>query len=417
MKRNKPAILGGKPEIELDYTILKYRPSKSEVRALCKNIQKGNLSQRAVSEQRVSLVDKFKEYHGRKFAIPFANCTSALFTGYIIAGFREGDEIIVPAYSYHAAVLPIVYTNAKPIFCDVEEQSLSLDPMRVMEKVNDRTKGLVVTNMWGVPAQLSRLRKICNERGIIMIEDAARGIGGETDGNKIGSFADIAAFSFSYGKAISTGEGGMLITHSEEFYSRAISVGHPAYRGDFDSAYDLFFETAMGTNHLMHPLATYMANIQFDALDTRRNKSNENWSKFKRMLDEFEFIQTLSTPPNAIRGAWSGISFLYDAKPIRLEIDLFVKALKAERCRIKREYESNIMYGGDAIKHVEMLISDKRYSLQPKKDFPITEKIRNSLLICEGMCSYLSDVDEFVDGYRRSIKKVIENVQLIRGAK
>tara|TARA_Y100000310_G_scaffold334034_1_gene412830 strand:- start:38 stop:1294 length:1257 start_codon:yes stop_codon:yes gene_type:complete len=409
-----PVILGGEKTIKLDYSLLRPIPSEREVESVLDNLGRGNLTLNSISEEVESLEEKFRTYHNMDFAIPFNSCTSALFSAHFASGFSEGDEVIVPSYGYPTGVLSLAYTGAKLIFCDVERSSLSIDPEKLEELINDKTKGIVAINMWGIPGKLDALRKIRDDYGLIMIEDNARGIGGTVSGDKSGTFGDVSCFSFSTGKAISAGEGGMMLTSSEEIYLRSLALGHPGMRYLSDTPYSQFMDTAMGVKHRIHPISVLIANIAFDELERKVEQSNANFTQFSEMFDEFDFIEILGYGSSDYRrGGWSGLAFFYDPSVLGLSVESFTKTLNAEGIRVRKEFESNVLYDLDNFRDSDRLIN-RKVSFGNGHQYPITEAIRNRLLVSDGLCNYDYPAEEFVGGYRKAIEIVRDNVIKLR---
>jgi len=319
-------------------------------------------------------------------------------------GLRPGDELIVPAYGYHAAVHPILYTGAIPVFCDVEPTSFSLDTEQVVARITDRTRGIVDINMWGIPGDLRRLREIADAHDLYLIEDASRGLGGTVGDNAIGSIGHIGCFSFSTGKVISASEGGILVTDDDVLYSRALSIGHPVFREPADRQYVAFSDTALGVKHNIHPLSVCIASAKLKELQKRSLQCGENYASFLRALDGLPFLRTMKTKPADRRGAWSGIAFSYDSRALGLSTQLFAEALRAEGCRVKMEYESNILYRGNALRNAHLFFETP--TIGPPGPFPVTETIGKELLVAEGVVSYSIPIDELADAYGHAVEKV-----------
>jgi len=163
--------------------------------------------------------EKFCEYTGAKHAVAVSNCTTALHLAMIVAGIREGDEVICPSMSYIATANCIRYVNAWPIFAEVNEH-YNLDVEDVRKKITDKTKAILIVHQIGMPADLDAFQTLCKEKGLILIEDAACAIGSSYKGKKIGSHSDLVCFSFHPRKVITTGDGGMIATGREDYADR-----------------------------------------------------------------------------------------------------------------------------------------------------------------------------------------------------
>jgi len=165
-------------------------------------------------------IEKFEEmlsrYLGRGYAVAFNSGTSALHAALLAYGIGEGDEVIVPSFTFIATANAPLFVGAKPVFADVEETTYGLDPRDVMHKITPKAKAIIPIHYGGCPCLINELTEIATEHGLILIEDAAESLGAAVDGKKAGSFGDCAGLSFCANKIITTGEGGAIVTDSAE---------------------------------------------------------------------------------------------------------------------------------------------------------------------------------------------------------
>ncbi|MDO8470431.1 MAG: DegT/DnrJ/EryC1/StrS family aminotransferase, partial [bacterium] len=134
------------------------------------------------------------------------------------AGIGPGDEVITTPMTFAATANAIVYCGGKPVFADIQEDTLNISPEEIRRKITKRTKALAPVDFAGHPLEMDKIRKIAKEHNLLVIEDAAHALGSEYKGRKIGSFSDITIFSFHPVKAITTGEGGMIVTNRKDLY-------------------------------------------------------------------------------------------------------------------------------------------------------------------------------------------------------
>ena len=163
--------------------------------------------------------NKFANYVGSDYAIAVSNCTTALHLSMIVSGIKAGDEVICPSMSYIATANCITYVGAKPVFAEVNEE-YNLDIDDVLAKITPLTKAILIVHQIGMPADIDAFKTLCDEKGLVLIEDAACAIGSEYKGNKIGSHSDLVCFSFHPRKVITTGDGGMISTSRKDYYER-----------------------------------------------------------------------------------------------------------------------------------------------------------------------------------------------------
>lgn len=162
----------------------------------------------------------FAAYCGVKHAIASANGTTALTIALMAAGIKQGDEVIIPSFSFAATATSVLSASAVPVFADVEDQTFCLDPEKVEAAITPRTKAIMPVHLYGHPANLVALQKIADKHGLIVIEDAAQAHGAQICEQRVGSFG-VGAFSFYPSKNMTTGEGGMTTTNDDEIARRA----------------------------------------------------------------------------------------------------------------------------------------------------------------------------------------------------
>ena len=168
------------------------------------------------------LEDMFAKMLGAKYAVSVTNCTDALHLCCLLCGFGPGDEVICPSLTFAASANCIRYAGATPVFADIiGPDHINLDPADIERKITPKTKGIVVVHMAGYPAKLDEIMAIAKKYNLKVVEDACHGPLSEYKGKKLGTIGDCSAFSFFSNKNISTGEGGMFVTNSEELATKA----------------------------------------------------------------------------------------------------------------------------------------------------------------------------------------------------
>jgi perosamine synthetase len=165
-------------------------------------------------------IDRFEEAFAETVGAPYAAAVSSGTAGLhllcVAAGVGPGDEVVTSPYSFVASANCAIYEGATPVFADVDPRTLNLDPSAVKAALTERTKAVVAVDIYGYPCELDELRALCEQRGITLIDDACEALGARYRGRPIGSHGPSAVFAFYPNKQITTGEGGMVTTHSEE---------------------------------------------------------------------------------------------------------------------------------------------------------------------------------------------------------
>jgi 8-amino-3,8-dideoxy-alpha-D-manno-octulosonate transaminase len=171
----------------------------------------------------VSFEREFAEHMGAKHALMVNAGSSALICALVGAGVGEGDEVIVPAYTWNATPNAVLASRALPVLAEVDE-SLTLDPADVERRISPRTRAIIPVHMRGAPAAMDALSEIAERHGLVLIEDVCQAAGATFRGRRLGTFGDAGGFSLQFNKIITTGEGGVLITDRDDLLDLALDV-------------------------------------------------------------------------------------------------------------------------------------------------------------------------------------------------
>ncbi len=357
--------------------------------------------------------NSFAKYHNRKYALLFNSGTNAIHSMFVAAGLKKGDEVICPAYTFFATVTPLLFTNAKPVLCDSDENG-NIDPKEIRKKISSKTKGVVITHMWGIPCQMDKIVKICKENNLLLFEDCSHAHGAKYKGKVVGSFGDLAAWSLQGPKNVSGGEGGILTTNNKEFYYKALLLGHYNKRckQEIPKNHSLYkyAVTGMGLKYRAHPLAIAIAFEMFKNLDKYLAKKSFFAKKIIKELNKIKGVALPKIPSN-IKSSW--YSFVFQYKPEELEnlpIEKFFAALQAEGLtEIDRPGSTSPLNLFPLFQNPSELFpvyKTSPFSYKPG-DFPKAEKFyQNAIKI--PVWAFKKDL-KIVDAYIRGIKKVINN--------
>lgn len=163
---------------------------------------------------------RLADYCGARFAVAFSSGTAALHGAYFAAGVRAGDEVITSPISFAATANAALYLGARPVFVDVQPDTVNLDPEQVKEAITKRTKVIAPVDFAGHPADLDELMALARESGAVVVEDACHALGAIYRGRRVGSIAHMTVFSFHPVKSITTGEGGAVLTDDPVYAER-----------------------------------------------------------------------------------------------------------------------------------------------------------------------------------------------------
>jgi len=188
----------------------------------------------------------FAHFVNAKYAASVSNGTVALHLALVVLGIGPGDEVIVPTLTYIASVNAITYTGAKPVFVDSLNDTWQMDPADVERKITPNTKAIMAVHLYGHACDMDALTTITKKHALFLVEDCAEAIGTEYKGKHVGTFGDIAAFSFFGNKMITTGEGGMVVTNDQTIYDRSVH-----YKGQGLSKHRFYWHDVVGYNYRM----------------------------------------------------------------------------------------------------------------------------------------------------------------------
>lgn len=208
--------------------------------------------------------NKFAEFIGIDHAASVSNGTVALHLALVTLGIGEGDEVIVPSFTYIASVSTIVVTGAKPVFADSITATWQIDPDDVKRKITSRTKAIMAVHIYGHPCELDSLKAIAKAHNIFLIEDCAEAFGSLYKNKHVGTIGDISTFSFYGNKTITTGEGGMVVTNDETLADRAYHLkmhGLAKYRE--------YWHDVIGFNYRMTNICAAIGLAQLECAEKR----------------------------------------------------------------------------------------------------------------------------------------------------
>ncbi len=163
--------------------------------------------------------EKFADYIGVKYAVGVNSATAALHLANYVLGLKEGDEVIVPSMTFVSTALAPLYCGAKPVFTDIEEDTLCIDPEDIEKRITPQTKAIIPIHYGGRACKMDEIMEIANKHNLWVIEDDAHSCGGEYKGVKLGSIGIMGCFSFHAVKNLPTGDGGMITTNDEGLYN------------------------------------------------------------------------------------------------------------------------------------------------------------------------------------------------------
>ncbi|MDI6751578.1 MAG: DegT/DnrJ/EryC1/StrS family aminotransferase [bacterium] len=268
---------------------------------------------------------EFARYTKAKYALGLNSCTAALHLSLIAAGVKEGDEVITTPITFASTANVIIHQGAKPVFVDVEPDTLNIDPERIEERITKKTKAIIPVHFAGYPADMDRIIEIAQRHNLVVIEDAAHSIEAEYKGKKIGSIGDMTCFSFYATKNITTGEGGMLTTNNREW---AEKISMLSLHGISRDAWKRYGKDGYKHWDIIYPGYKYnMFDLQAALGLAQLKKIEEFWQTRKKYTQIYR--EAFEDIPQ--------IQVLSERGDIRHSYHLFVIIVKTEELRADRD--------------------------------------------------------------------------------
>lgn len=305
MDKGKPAVCGGVPVRDKKIFYGHQYIDEADIQAVADVMRSDYLT---CGPKIGELEKKLCELTGAKYAVVCSNGTAALHIACLAAGVGPGDEVITTPVTFAASANCALYCGAKPVFADILSDTYNIDPQSVAEKVNGETKAVVAVDFTGQSAELDELLALCREKKLVLIEDGAHVIGTKYKGRTNGSIVDMTTFSFHPVKTVTGGEGGAVLTDSEEYFeklllyrSHGITRKEELMENEPDGSW-YYEQIALGYNYRMTDMQAALIISQLDKLpmfSARRKeivaRYNEAFSKLPQLALQREIPESDTT--------------------------------------------------------------------------------------------------------------------------
>jgi perosamine synthetase len=265
---------------------------------------------------------EFAAYVGVAHGVAVCNGTAALHTALWASGVREGDEVIVPAFTMIGSIFSIIHCGAKPVFVDAEPDGFNLDASQLERLVSARTRAIMPVHLFGHPCAMDRVREFATAHRLAVVEDAAEAHGATFRGKRAGSLGDVGCFSFYANKIITTGEGGMLVTDDAQIAERA-----RAFRDLCHSPEKRFIHTEVGYNYRITNMQAAIGLGELGSIDSYLAKKRHMAARYAAGLSH---LVGLNLP--ATRDDVENVYWMY---AVRVDEDRIGMSKDALRARLK----------------------------------------------------------------------------------
>lgn len=330
--------------------------SQQELDAVSEVLRSSRISAGPVVEQ---FEAEFAAYVGRTYAVAVSSGTIGTLIALRALGIGPGDEVIGPAYAWHQVAHAILLVGATPVFADIDYWSGTLAPERAALKISDKTKAILAGNTNGHPAAWGDLRKLADEKGLLLIEDSTEAIGSVYRGKLVGSFGDVAIFDFSQPGPLVAGEGGMVVTDNPDLASELRYLRQRT----LDDRFSISVASRVPTQGAMSDLSAALGLTQLQRIDEILARRKRCESFYLNHIQSFEGIKPPYLGPDVDEVHW----FLY-------VVNLGTRFTRSARAQIVEDLHTADI---EAVGYCNQLHLQYAYSLLGWKKgmLPITEKI------------------------------------------
>ena len=340
--------------------------------------------------------EAFAAWVGARYAVSFSSGTAALHGSAFAAGVGAGDEAITSPLTFAATANCVLYQGGKPVFADVREDTLNVDPECVSACVTRRTKALLPVDYAGHPADLDELRAIADRHGLTLIEDACHALGAEHRGRRVGSISHMTVFSFHPVKHLTTGEGGMVATDDprfadtlRKFRNHGISSEARERQAQGQWHYEMVL---LGFNYRLTDLACALGLRQLSKLKNNLARRREIAAKYNHALSD---LAGLVAP-----GAREDVLPAWHLYPVRLDLD----SLSAGRAEIFQALRAENI--GVNVHYIPVHLHPyyrRRFGYKPG-DYPVAESAYERLI---SLPMFHGMTDRDVDDVIKAVQKVV----------
>ena len=305
---------------------------------------------------------KIADYVGKKYAIAVNSGTSALHLIVRSLGIKDGDEVITTPFTFIASVNCFLFERAKPVFVDIDPDTLNMDINKIEKKITEKTKAILTVDVFGQPMDMERVNEIAKKYGLKVIEDSCEALGSEYKGIKAGTLCDAGAFAFYPNKQITTAEGGVIVTDNEEIaqLSRSMrSQGRPIT--------GLWLEhERLGFNYRLSELHAALGIVQLERIEEIIKRRSEIAEKYNERLRDVKGVKIPYIAPEVNKMSW----FVY---VIRVDENI-------DRDKVMQYLIDNGISCRPYFTPVHLQSYIKELTGHKEGDFPITEKVARSTI-------------------------------------
>jgi len=289
----KPAILGGTPIRKEPLPYARQYIDDDDCLAVSTVLKSDYLTTGPKVKEFEEIIADFV---GAKYAVSFSNGTAALHGACYAAGIGKGDEVITTPMTFAASANCVLYSGGTPVFADIDEYTFNIDVNEIAKKITDKTKAIIPVDYTGQAADIDGIKELVKGTEIVIIEDGAHSLGTKYKGTRVGGLADMTMFSFHPVKTITAGEGGIITTNNEEYYTKLINFRSHCITRDINQLVDkeaggwYYEQLDLGYNYRMTDIQAALGISQMKKVDWFIQRRKEIVMKYNEAFRDLDGI-------------------------------------------------------------------------------------------------------------------------------
>jgi len=307
--------------------------------------------------EEVSLFEKeFAKYCHAKYAVGVNSGTDALFLALLSLGIKEGDEVILPAFTFIATALAVSFTGAKPVFVDINEKTYNIDAEKIKLAITKKTKAIIPVYLYGQPADMQEILKIAKKYNLKVIEDAAQAHGAKYKGKRCGSMGDVGCFSFYPSKNLGAfGDAGIAVTNDKKIYEKLLMLRDYGRKGKYD-------HIMKGRNSRLDTIQAIILRAKLKRLDKWNRARQKNASYYNKLLKNEKRVIIPRVSKNR--------NHIYHVYAVRVKN-------RDKVYELLRKREVGVIIHYPIPLHLQKAYKELKYK---KGDFPVSEKVAKEII-------------------------------------
>lgn len=413
---NLLAIQGGMPEVS--HIPRRHWPfySQDVEEQIIQRVREGNIDAVEVDPLIKEVETIFtNSYCQGEHGIFCGSGTDALLTAYFSLGLEYGAEVLVPTNTFRTTVTPLLLLNLRPVLCDSNPETGGIDLDDAKARITSRTRALVITHLWGHPVNCRNAQAIAEKYGLALVEDCSHAHGATWEGQPVGTFGDVAAFSLGTKKMVSGGTAGILVTKNLNIYERALIFSQPKHRAAADMrdpALRRYLGSGFGVNLRGTPIAAALVLDHLRRLPATITIKNQNLSLLSQAIGEnLPGLKPFTKQEGFTNGTW--YTFQCSWQDDVISRDSMLRALQAEGVLVSKP--RNMLHREPIFIDPSPMTSYKfeRKPIVEQSQYRVSDSLYNNLITWHTRELY-DPAEDVIQSYGRAFHKINCNLDSLR---